>query len=207
MVHLMHRSSSSRNMPRKRCAGSQRSSGYWTVTFFLNMFFAVMPRPANRSRSMILSRNRLDGAHRSSPRRASSLISAGEDNVGQGERDHPLPAQVHELIEPVARERAAEPDVDEEEDEHLEDEPDRPRHQRRGKPSASTFGNGRSQPPRNSVVATAEITIMLRVLAQEEQGEAHAAVLGVEARHQLATRPRAGRTGCGWSPPRRPRGR
>ena len=167
-----------------------------------------MPSPANRSSSMILSRNLLMRAHRSSSdTAASSLISAGEDHVDQREREHPLPAQVHELIEAVAREGAAEPDVDEQEDDHLERQNQiTPRHHVEERRARSTFGNGRSQPPRNRMVATAEITIMLRVLAQEEEGEAHAAVLGVEAGHQLA-RPRAGRTGCGWSRPRRPPGR
>src|SRR5215211_4096205 len=96
MVHLMHRSSSRRNMPRNRCAGSQRSSGYWIVTFFLNMFFAVIPSPANRSRSMILSRKRFMADM------ITSAISAIEEpeldprrdrQVGQRERDQPLPAQ------------------------------------------------------------------------------------------------------------------
>src|SRR5436305_15136401 len=103
IVHLMHRSSSSRNIPRKRCAGSQRSSGYCTVTFFLNMFLPVIPRPANRSRSMILSRNRFSAligisGGGSEPK----LDRRGHDQAEQSERDPPLPAQAHELSEPAA---------------------------------------------------------------------------------------------------------
>src|SRR6185295_16089283 len=123
MVHLMQRSSSSRNMPRKRCAGSQRSSGYCTVTFFFIMFLKVIPRPAKRSRSMILSANRLSALITNLLEQ--QLHQPGDEDVRQGERDHPLPAQVHELVEPVARKGAAEPDIDEEENEDLGDEPDR----------------------------------------------------------------------------------
>src|SRR3979411_412808 len=117
MVHLMQRSSSRRNMPRNRCAGSQRSSGYCTVTFFLNMFLPVIPSPANRSRSMILSRNRFSAligisGGGSDPK----LDRRGQDQVEQSERDQPLPTQVHELIEPVARKGAAEPDIGEQEE-------------------------------------------------------------------------------------------
>src|SRR4030095_4801214 len=124
MVHLMQRSSSSRNMPRQRCDGSQRSSGYSTVTGFFHMFLKVMPRPANRSRSMILSANRFSALNR--PLLNQELHQPGDEDVRQRERDHPFPAQIHELIEAVAREGAAEPDVREEEDGHLEEEPDRP---------------------------------------------------------------------------------
>src|SRR5215213_439866 len=99
MVHLMHRSSSRRNMPRKRCAGSQRSSGYWIVTFFLNMFFPVIPSPENRSKSMILSRKRLIADICGSPLviKEPELDHGGDREVCQREGDHPLPAQVHEL--------------------------------------------------------------------------------------------------------------
>src|SRR5882724_7683933 len=112
-VHLMQRSSSSRNMPRKRCEGSQRSSGYCTVTFFFIMFLArkrltaVMTEPQVTSGAM-----------------DQELDQPGDEDVGEGQGDQPLPAQVHQLIEPVAREGAAEPDVGEEEDDDFQEEPD-----------------------------------------------------------------------------------
>src|SRR5262245_24037105 len=125
-VHLMQRSMSSRNMPRKRLAGSMRSSGYWMVTFLRRMCLKVNPRPAKRSSSKMRSRNRLTAliAVTSLAPGQPQLHRAGQEHVGERQRDHPLPAQVHELVEAIAREGAAEPDVDEQEDEDLEREPD-----------------------------------------------------------------------------------
>src|SRR5215470_11470704 len=54
-VHLMHRSSSRRNMPRNRSDGSRFCSGYSTVTFFLKRCRPVTDSPSNRSSSAILS--------------------------------------------------------------------------------------------------------------------------------------------------------
>src|SRR4051794_19130313 len=100
-VHLMQRSSSSRNMPRKRCDGSQRSSGYCTVTFFFIMFLAVMPNPAKRSSSMILSRKRfivlMEETSSQSRVMDQELHQPGGKDVQECQRDHPLPAQVHQL--------------------------------------------------------------------------------------------------------------
>src|SRR6185436_7680058 len=137
MVHLMQRSSSRRNMPRKRCAGSQRSSGYCTVTFSRNRCLKVSPNPAKRSRGMILPRNRfmalieisvseqeLDQTHQRWPE---ELHQTCQGQIGESDGEQPLPSQLHELIEPVAREGATEPDVDEEEDEDLEGEPNHAR--------------------------------------------------------------------------------
>ena len=161
----MQRSSSSRNMPRKRCAGSQRSSGYWTVTFFLNRCRPVIPSPARRSSSM-------EHATRETPRGSSRTSTAATATSADQQPSWPapagsshFPAQLHQLIEAVAREGAAEPDVDEEEHQDLEDEPDgaagsTPAPAGPSKP-ARPLGNGRSHPPRKSIVATAEMTIML----------------------------------------------
>src|SRR5664280_1895621 len=44
-----------------------------------------------------------------------------EDQVREGDRDEGLPPERHELVEPVARERPSEPDVDEEEAGDLQD--------------------------------------------------------------------------------------
>src|SRR5262249_21216801 len=54
-VHLMQRSSSSRNMPRNRSDGSFFCSGYWIVTFFVTRCRPVTESPSKMSRSVILS--------------------------------------------------------------------------------------------------------------------------------------------------------
>ena len=54
--------------------------------------------------------------------------------------------------------------------------------------SSATFGNGRSQPPKNSVVATGGDDDHVRVFGEEEQRETHAAVLGVKPAGQLLLR-------------------
>src|SRR4029453_473849 len=95
IVHLMHRSSSSRNMPRKRSAGSLRASGYWIVTFFLNRLPSVMPHPAKRSSSITRSRAFLMALildsllSRSSGNSDRELHDSGEDHVDQRQREHP----------------------------------------------------------------------------------------------------------------------
>src|SRR5262249_5694939 len=48
-VHLMHRSSSSRNIPRKRSEGIFFCSGYWIVTFGRNRCRPVTESPSKRS--------------------------------------------------------------------------------------------------------------------------------------------------------------
>src|SRR3990172_2342376 len=127
IVHLMQRSASRRNMPRKRSAGSQRSSGYSTVSLRRRRWRPVIPKPAKRSRSITRSRNLFSARIKLSSEQ--DLHQAGREDVEKSERQHPLPAQLHQLIEAIAREGATEPDVQEEEAEDLEEEPERRRHQ------------------------------------------------------------------------------
>src|SRR5213596_3316060 len=47
---------------------------------------------------------------------------AGDEYVGQRQRNHPLPPELHELIETKAREGRAEPDVHHHEDHDLDEE-------------------------------------------------------------------------------------
>src|SRR5260221_9795360 len=54
-VHLMQRSSSRRNIPRKRSEGIFFCSGYWIVTFFFQKWRPVTDSPSKRSRSVSLS--------------------------------------------------------------------------------------------------------------------------------------------------------
>src|SRR5262249_12705249 len=49
---------------------------------------------------------------------------AGDEDVAEGERDHPLPSEVHELIEAEAGEGRAEPDVHHHEGHDLRGEDD-----------------------------------------------------------------------------------
>ena len=97
--------------------------------------------------------------------------------------------ELHELVEAVAREGAAEPDVDEQEERDLAaknqeraagSSPGRQR--RRRQHVAGTAG---SQPPKNSTIAIEEIDDHVGVLGEEEEGELHPRVLGVEAGDQL----------------------
>src|SRR5436309_15826272 len=46
----------------------------------------------------------------------------GDGDVRQRQRNHPLPSEVHQLVEAEARERRAEPDVHQHEEHHLADE-------------------------------------------------------------------------------------
>src|SRR3989337_2064126 len=94
IVQLMQRSSSSRNMPRKRSDGSLRVSGYWIVTFFLNRLPSVIESPAKRSSSITRSSRLLTALMRSLFPGAPSqreLDDSGRDHVGERERQHPLP--------------------------------------------------------------------------------------------------------------------
>ena len=54
-------------------------------------------------------------------------LAAGHDHEhGQGGGDQPLPAQIHELVVAQAGQGGPHPDVDEQDDQHLDGEPDRP---------------------------------------------------------------------------------
>src|SRR6478672_9175251 len=169
-VHLMQRSSSRRNIPRKRSEGSFFCSGYWIVTFFLKKCRPVTERPSKRSSSVSLSSHFFSAMCpllRNRRRYGREALAAGEllaqlrqkvhqheqapedireqkeavapagrrenrerhhDDVRERDRDHPLPAESHELVEPVPRERRAEPDVAEQEEPGLDQEPRERRH-------------------------------------------------------------------------------
>src|SRR5512143_412121 len=173
-VHLMQRSSSTRNIPRNRSEGIFFCSGYWTVSFLRNRCRPVTPSPSNRSSSTSRSshfframkrpfadrrscrfpsarrdrREPLPPAQRLSelgqqkaeheqasedpgerdqtgrPSRGGQDRRRDQDDVAQGDRDQPFPAKPHELVEAVAGKRRAEPDVAENEERRLPDEPE-----------------------------------------------------------------------------------
>src|SRR5579859_5816295 len=91
-VHLMQRSSSSRNIPRKRSEGSFFCSGYWIVVFFLKKCRPVTPSPSNRSSRTILSSHFRRDMRLPRLRQREPAPEAGEDEH-QGEESRQGPAQ------------------------------------------------------------------------------------------------------------------
>src|ERR1051325_7596369 len=85
-VHLMHRSSSRRNMPRKRSEGSFFSSAYWIVVFFVTRWRPVTPRPSKRSRSDSLSSQLLRLTRSPRLRRGEPAPQPGEPEEQEEER-------------------------------------------------------------------------------------------------------------------------
>ena len=101
------------------------------------------------------------------------------------DRDEELPADRHQLVVADPRQRAAQPDVAEQQDEDLDHEPQhrppaavraRPQRQRPGRPPAAEEQRGGQRGDRRHV----------DVLGQVEHRELHRRVLGVVAGHQLA---------------------
>src|SRR5512140_246705 len=222
-VHLMQRSSSSRNIPRNRSLGSRAASGYSTVSAFRKRCRPVILRPAKMSRrrtssQKLMSGLRLPGADRrrnearggrlrrpepghdeegaggddpedraedSEATHPAERREGDEDEVHERNRNEGFPPERHELVEPVARERPAEPDVDEEEGRDLHHVPEDARHDveererrhvREGTQPAAEEQRGRDRRDRDHV----------RVLGQEEDRPAEARVLGVEPGDELA---------------------
>src|SRR5881296_2231457 len=122
-----------RGTPRKRGDRSTRSFGYSTVMCGRNWFLSVTHSPTHSSRS----RNVFRKSRRPEVRRSSAVsltTSLPEqhhqpraDDVDHRQGDEPLPSERHELVVAVPGVRATEPDIHEEEDRHLEEEPERPR--------------------------------------------------------------------------------
>src|ERR1700693_3103727 len=102
-VHLMHRSSSSRNIPRKRSEGSLFSSGYWTVTFLWKRCRPVTDRPSKRSSSVIRSSQSFSATcclsccrgPADAGRHGGETVALGKRPAepGEQEKDHEEPAE------------------------------------------------------------------------------------------------------------------
>src|SRR3979409_341913 len=88
-------SSFSAMTPRARGAGSSRSCGYCTVTAPLSMVRHVTPRPPMRPGSFFLAMPIAP-----LPARASEghLEDAGDEDVGEADRDQELPGERLELV-------------------------------------------------------------------------------------------------------------
>src|SRR5580704_11274938 len=108
-----------------------------------------------------------------------------QQDPDDGDRDEDLPPDRHELVVPNPGQRAAQPDVAEQEDEDLGQEPQqrppaavraRPQRQRPRRPPAAEEQRRRERGDRDHV----------DVLAEVEHRELHRRVLGVIAGHQLA---------------------
>src|SRR5215831_5557407 len=103
-VHLMHRSSSRRNMPRNRSDGSFFCSGYSIVTFFFRRCRPVTDSPSKRSRSAILSSHFFSATasalHRMRLRREAlaprQLLAQLREQVHHDEESPEDPRQPHE---------------------------------------------------------------------------------------------------------------
>src|SRR5256885_16191587 len=134
-LHAMQRSNEKRNIPRNRLAGSRRSSGYRIVTFGRNSSRIVVFRPSSmsrtRNRSLQLGfgystcmhplrfrfhvedhgakRGDADPVHQ--PFLSGQNEDRSDEDVSERERNHPLPAEVHQLVEAEAGEGRAKPDV------------------------------------------------------------------------------------------------
>src|SRR5436190_5185319 len=111
--------------PRARVGGSSRSCGYCTVTAGLSIVLSVTPNPVTRPGSfgfMSVLLARTSEGH---------LEDAGEEDVGEAERNEELPGERLELV--FTKTRVGEPDPEHQErHEHdLAEEhegPDEPHH-------------------------------------------------------------------------------
>ena len=130
-----------------------------------------------------------------------------DDDVGERDRDHPLPPERHELVEPVARERRAEPDVGEEEASRPSAGTRRRRHDVEERESLDAREGPQPAAEEHRRSRRTRSMIMVVYSPRKKNGELHAGVLGVEARRRARSRPPEGRRGCGSSPRRPPRSR
>src|SRR6266850_6309461 len=139
--HPMHSSSAvsgsrlSRGTPRKRGARSGFSLGYSIVMCGRKWFLMVIHIPAKSStRKNLLNRAARPFKPLPPLRPGSSARSllqdedeSCHDDVGERDRQEPLPAEVHELIVPVPGKGPPNPDVQIQNREDLEGEPENPR--------------------------------------------------------------------------------
>jgi len=116
---------------------------------------------------------------------AGQVHRGDRDQVEDGERQQHLPAEPHELVIAEARERPAHPDEEGHGDRHLGDQ--RQQADDRADPSGQ-MDERQGPAAEEERHAEARERRHVGVLRLEEQGEAHGAVLGVEAGHQLRLR-------------------
>ena len=96
-----------------------------------------------------------------------TLDDGDEQQPAERDRDQELPAEVHQLVVAQPRQRRTDPDLDEQEDERLSEEPeDRP------EPAQDiTCDAGPSGPPKNSVTTTADIVIVFMNSARKNSAK------------------------------------
>src|SRR6266568_9281972 len=123
-----------RGTPRNRGDSSTLSFGYSTVMCGRNWFLSVTQSPTHSSSRRMVFRKSLTAEERRSatlwatPSPPDQDHQPRADHVEDRQRDEPLPPERHELVVPVPRVGAAEPDVQEQEDRDLEEEPEGPGH-------------------------------------------------------------------------------
>src|SRR4051812_18483685 len=147
--------------PRKRGYTGRLYSGYCCVIGFLNSCRNVTAKPLTLSIGCGLIS---DPDHE----------EGGDDGVDRRDRQQHLPAEAHQLVVAEPRHRRADPDEHADEQEHLEDEPDRPERRVGPVPAAEEERYGQ-RGERDHV----------DVLSRLEEAPAHPAVLSVVAGDQL----------------------
>src|SRR5258706_9444344 len=110
--------------PRQRGARYGISSGYWTVTFFLKIWMNTFQSVAR----MLSMRHAPPSSSRQHP-------GAREQEIREGEREHDLPAEGHELVVARARQRGAQQDEEADEQHRLDHEPGDGREEGRSEPA------------------------------------------------------------------------
>src|SRR5690606_27878304 len=118
-------------MPRKRGDCGVFSIGYISVYLGLNRYLRVNPIPCSSSMSSRLLKYEtirfgarlLISVSLSRQEHAVVRHQRGDDDPGDRQRDEHLPAQPHDLVVAITRERRTEPDVRAREEHHLGEQP------------------------------------------------------------------------------------
>src|SRR5438445_7327841 len=160
-------------MCRPRCRGNTGfcSSGYWTVKG-LRSICVMVNRSPNTSSLITASTSCAQRDH-----------GARDQDVEQTERKQHLPAEVHEAVVTQARKRPAHPHHEEEEDDHLAEEPEGS-----GDPVEGVEWEERQPPAEEEGRRDRADDHHVHVFAEKREAEAHGSVLGVIAGDELCLR-------------------
>jgi hypothetical protein len=85
-----------------------------------------------------------------------------DEQIDGGDRQHVLPAELHQLVIAVARQRPPHPDIEEEQHRDLDEKPD---------PAEPRRQNGPCQPPRKRSATTADTVTMLMYSAMKNSAK------------------------------------
>src|SRR5882762_10600419 len=165
-------------MPRKRSGYGRWTSGYWTVTGLRKRLRRVTP--IARLTAVTSWPVSLQKPGEGRPPLCATGASQGDHEPGRQQeqergRQQELPRDRQDLIDTDPHEGPAHPGDDQENQERLEHEPQRPERRRAGPEPAAQEQEGAEEARPEHV----------RVLGQLDEGELHAAVLDAKARDQL----------------------